>query len=38
MQLALARAGFLDGVNLRAQVIGAQVVVRDAQAPGWVAF
>jgi len=38
MQRLLARTGLFERMDLRAQVIGAQEVVRDAQAPGWVAL
>jgi hypothetical protein len=38
MQRLLSRTGFFERVHLRAQVIGAQEVIRDAQAPGWIAF
>jgi hypothetical protein len=34
MQRALGIAGFLDRVDFRPEVIRAQVVVGDAQAPG----
>jgi hypothetical protein len=38
MQGKLGGAGFLDRMDLRAQVIGAQEVVRDPQASCGVAF
>jgi hypothetical protein len=38
MQLVLARAGFLHGVDLRPQVVRAQEIVRDAQPAGRVAL
>jgi hypothetical protein len=38
MQRALGGIRFLDRVQLRAQVIRAQEIVRDAQASGGVSF
>jgi hypothetical protein len=38
MQSELAHAGFLDRMDLRAQVVGAQEIVRDPQASCGVAF
>jgi hypothetical protein len=38
MQGELALAGFLDGMDLRAQVVGAQEIIRDPQASCGVAF
>ena len=38
MQGELAFAGFLDRMDLRAQVVGAQEIVRDPQASRGVAF
>jgi hypothetical protein len=38
MQRALGIAGFFDRMHFRAQVIGAQEIVRDAQASGRVFF
>jgi hypothetical protein len=38
MQGKLACAGFLDRMDLRAQVVGAQEIVRDPQASCGVAF
>jgi len=38
MQGKLAGAGFLDRMDLRSQVIGAQEIVRDPQASCGVAF
>jgi len=38
VQRVLGLARLLDGMDLRAQVVGAQEIVRDAQAPGWVSL
>jgi hypothetical protein len=38
MQSELVLAGCLDGMDLRAQVVGAQEIVRDPQASCGVAF